>query len=155
MLVAAVGFTTACSGQRQAAPRFAYTLLDGSAHSSEALRGQVTLVNFWATTCATCVAEMPQLVATHRKFSGRGLQTLAVAMQDDPPALVSSFAQSRGLPFGVAIDNTGAIAFAFGGVTATPTTVLIDKQGVIVKRYIGAPDPAALAALVEQLLAPT
>ena len=153
MLVAAVGFTTACSGQRQAAPRFAYTLLDGSAHSSEALRGHVTLVNFWATTCATCVAEMPQLAATHRKYSGRGLQTLAVSLRGDPPALVSSFAQSRGLPFGVVIDNTGAIEYAFGGVAATPTSVLIDKHGTIVKRIVGAPDPAELAALVEQLLA--
>ena len=153
MLVAAGASGAACTRQPQAAPRFDYTLLDGSAHSAEALRGQVTLISFWATTCSICVAEMPRLVALHRKFSGRGLQTLAVSMQDDPPALVSSFAQSRGLPFGVAIDNTGAIARAFGGVTATPTSVLIDKHGLIVERTVGPPDPAALQARVEQLLA--
>ncbi len=131
---------------------FDYTLLDGVARHSAALRGQVVLVNFWATTCAICVREMPRFVATHRQFSARGLQTLAVAVQGDPPALVSSFAQSRGLPFGVAIDNTGAIATAFGGVRGTPTSLLLDRSGRIVWRHEGEPDFDALHARLAALL---
>jgi thiol-disulfide isomerase/thioredoxin len=73
-----------------------------------AMAGKVMLVNFWATSCATCVKEMPQIVATHDKFKARGLDTLAVAMSYDPPAFVAKFAETRKLPFGVAIDNTGA-----------------------------------------------
>jgi peroxiredoxin len=96
--------------------------------------------------------EMPQIVATHEKFKDRGFDTLAVAMSYDPPAYVSNYAQSRQLPFGVAIDNTGSIAKAFGDVRLTPTTFLIDKRGGIVKKYVGEPDFAALHGLIEDLL---
>jgi peroxiredoxin len=143
---------SACSARRPA-PDFAYTLLDGSQARSEQMRGKVMLVNFWATTCAVCVQEMPRIVATQQKFQGRGFETLAVAMNYDPPARVSDFAARRALPFGVVIDNTGAIAQAFGDVPGTPTTFLIDKKGAIVKRYVGEPDFGELHALVEKLLA--
>jgi len=135
------------------APAVTYTLLDGQTTSTEKLKGQVVLVNFWATSCATCVAEMPEIIATHKKYQPKGFNTIAVAMSYDPPAYVANFAQSRQLPFGVAIDNTGAIAKGFGDIRLTPTTLLINKRGEIVKRYVGAPDFAALHQLVESLLA--
>lgn len=137
------------------APPVSYTLLDGERGSIEALRGKVVLVNFWATSCATCVAEMPEIAATHGRFQARGFETLAVAMRHDAPARVAHFAQTRQLPFGVAIDNTGDIAKQFGDVQLTPTTFLIDRRGRIVKRYVGTPDFAALHVLVEELLAQT
>ena len=137
---------------REPAPEVSYTLLDGSNGSTSALKGKVVLVNFWATSCTTCVAEMPQIVATYNKFKDRGFETVAVAMSYDPPAYVSKFAQTRQLPFGVAIDNTGQIAKRFGDIQLTPTTFLLDQQGRIVKRYVGEPDFAALHALVEDLL---
>lgn len=142
----------ACA-QRDPAPDAAFVRLDGSGGRIAELRGKVVLVNFWATSCATCVAEMPGLIDTHRRFNSRGYETLAVAMSYDPPAYVSNFAQRRELPFWVAIDNTGAIAKAFGDIRLTPTTFLIDKRGAIVKRYVGAPDFSALNKLIEQLLA--
>jgi peroxiredoxin len=98
---------------------------------------------------------MPQFVALHEKFKARGYETLAVAMRHDPPALVIRFAEQRRLPFGVVIDNTGAFAKGFDDVQVTPTTVLINQRGEIVQRSIGAPDFAALDALVEKLLAQT
>ncbi|MCU7370982.1 TlpA disulfide reductase family protein [Paucibacter sp. O1-1] len=139
--------------QRETAPALTYVLLDGAKVETRQWQGKVMLVNFWATSCTTCVAEMPEIVATHQKFKARGFDTLAVAMSYDPPAFVANFAQSRQLPFGVAIDNTGEIAKQFGRVQLTPTTLLINKRGEIVKRYVGAPDFAALHQLVEQLLA--
>ncbi|MCY7314914.1 MAG: TlpA family protein disulfide reductase [Rubrivivax sp.] len=153
-LLAATGGLVGCSG-RDPAPSFSYTLLDGAKASTDALRGKVVLVNFWATSCVTCVKEMPALVATHKKYQARGFETLAVAMSYDPPAYVANFAQSRQLPFGVVIDNTGAIARAFPDVRLTPTTYLIDKKGAIAKRYVGEPDFDELHALVEKLLAET
>lgn len=137
------------------APQVHYTLLDGKQMSMADLKGQVVLVNFWATSCTTCVAEMPQLVSTYEKYRRRGYQTLAVAMSYDPPAYVANFAESRQLPFSVVIDNTGDIARGFGDVRLTPTSMLINKRGEIVKRYVGAPDFAALHVLVEKLLAET
>jgi peroxiredoxin len=134
------------------APAVSYTLLDGSMRSTEQLRGKVVLVNFWATSCTTCVHEMPQIVATHEKFKQRGFDTLAVAMSYDPPAYVANFAETRKLPFGVAIDNTGEIAKRFDNVRGTPTTFVINKRGEIVKRYVGEPDFAALHRLIESLL---
>jgi peroxiredoxin len=140
---------------REAAPAVNYVLLDGQRLSTQQLKGQVVLVNFWATSCTTCVAEMPEIVATFEKYKRRGYQTVAVAMSYDPPVYVSNFAQSRKLPFGVAIDNTGELARSFGQVQLTPTSFLINKRGEIVKRYTGTPDFAALHTLVEQLLAET
>ncbi|MCM3562898.1 TlpA disulfide reductase family protein [Hydrogenophaga intermedia] len=141
-----------CTG-RDAAPESDFVLLDGSVLRTADLRGKVTLVNFWATTCVTCVKEMPALVATHQKFAPRGYETVAVAMSYDPPAWVVNFAQSRQLPFKVALDNTGNIAKAWGDVRLTPTTYLVDKRGQIVKRYVGEPGMDALHALIEKLLA--
>ena len=135
------------------APQVNYTLLDGQKLSTDKLKGQVVLVNFWATSCTTCVAEMPHIVDTFRKYQPRGYETLAVAMSYDPPAYVARFAETRRLPFGVAIDNTGSIARQFGDVQMTPTTFLLNKRGEIVKRYVGAPDFAELGRLIEKLLA--
>lgn len=134
------------------APKVAYTLLDGSQHSTADLKGQVVLVNFWATSCTTCMKEMPRIVETHQKYKDRGYTTLSVAMSYDPPAYVMNYAESRKLPFPVAIDNTGEIARSFDQVQLTPTTFLINRKGEIVKRYVGEPDFAALHTLVEDLL---
>lgn len=136
-----------------AAPSSSFVLLDGSKTSSANFAGKVTLVNFWATSCVTCVAEMPQVVSTYDKYHAKGFDTLAIAMSYDPPSYVVNFAQTRKLPFQVAIDNTGENAKAWGDVALTPTTYLVNKRGQIVKRYVGAPDFAELHLLIEKLLA--
>ena len=136
----------------KAAPASTFVLLDGSQKSSTALQGQVTLVNFWATSCVTCVAEMPELVSTFEKYKSQGYGTVAVAMAYDPPSYVVNFVQTRKLPFDVAIDNTGAVAKAWGDVRITPTTYIVNKRGQIVKTYVGAPNLDELHKLIEQLL---
>ncbi len=152
-LLAVLAATLLPGCAREQAPAVNYVLLDGAKASSQQWAGKVMLVNFWATSCTTCVHEMPQVVATYEKYKGQSFDIVAVAMKDDPPAYVANFAESRKLPFKVAIDNTGAIATAFGQVQMTPTTFLINKRGEVVKRYVGEPDFAALHALIEQLMA--
>ena len=145
---------SAClSGGSSDLPDLPFTQLDGSQHRTSAFKGKVTVLNFWATSCTTCVKEMPQIVATHQRFQAQGLETLAVAMSYDPPAYVMQFAQTRQLPFRVAIDHDGSLAKAFGDVQLTPTTLVIDREGKVVKRYVGEPDFEALNALLGQLLA--
>lgn len=137
----------------RAVPQVSYTLLDGNTASTAQWAGQVVLVNFWATTCAPCLQEMPALIRTHERFKSRGFDTLAVAVQYDPPASVAQYASTRRLPFGVAIDNTGEIAERFGGIESTPTTLLIDRHGRVVRRFVGSPDFAELNGLIEKLVA--
>lgn len=137
------------------APASSFVLLDGNIKTNTDLGGKVTLVNFWATSCVTCVAEMPMIVATHQQYQARGYRTMAVAVDYDPPSYVVNFAQTRRLPFDVAIDNTGKLARDWGDVRLTPTSFLVNKRGEIVKRFVGEPDFAALHRLIEQLLAET
>ena len=150
MAMSAVVFLTA---GKEAAPESTFVLLDGSKMHTADFKGKVTLVNFWATSCTTCVAEMPKIMSTYDKFKARGFDTVAVAMSYDPPAYVVNYAETRKLPFKVAIDNTGAVAKAWGEVKLTPTTYIVDKQGQIVKRYVGEPDFAELHQLIDKLLA--
>jgi peroxiredoxin len=154
LVLGGAAFLSGCSGA-QAAPESTFVLLDGSQKTTADLKGKVTLVNFWATSCVSCVAEMPKLIATHNKYQAQGYDTLAVAMSYDPPAYVVNFAQTRQLPFKVAIDNTGAAAKAWGDVQLTPTTFLVNKRGQIVKQFVGEPDFTALHQLIEKLLAET
>lgn len=142
----------ACSSSN-AAPESRFVLTNGQTMGTQDLKGKVTLVNFWATTCTTCVKEMPQLVETYQKYQAQGFETIAVAMSYDPPEWVLNYSQTRQLPFKVALDNTGALAKAWGDVKLTPTTYIVDKQGQIVKRFVGEPDFPALHQLLEKLLA--
>ncbi len=153
VLAAVAGAGYLALGTRDAAPAVEYVLLDGTRQNFADLRGKVVLVNFWATSCATCVKEMPEMVATYQKYRDRGLDFVAVAMSYDPPAYVANFTESRKLPFKVAIDNTGQVAREFGDVKLTPTTFVLNRRGEIVKRYVGEPDFAQLHQLVEKLLA--
>ena len=150
--VIGVGAWVYSGAGQTAAPQSTFVLLDGSQKTTADLKGRVTLVNFWATSCTTCVAEMPEIISTYQKYQGKGFDTLAVAMSYDPPSYVVNFVESRKLPFQVALDNTGNVAKAWGDVQLTPTTFIVNKRGEIVKRYIGAPDFEQLHKLIEKLL---
>jgi len=138
---------------RPEVPQARFVALNGSNFSTADLRGRVVLVNFWATSCATCVAEMPKLVTAWNKYAPRGYETVAVAMSYDHPNAVAEFAQARALPFRVALDTNGAVAQAFGHVSVTPTTYLLDRSGRIVAKYVGEPDWQDFHARVERALA--
>ena len=138
---------------REPAPEVSFINLQGEKITSNQLRGKVLIVNFWATTCATCVAEMPDMVATYNKYHDKGLEFVAVAMRDDPPNHVVNFSETRRLPFHVALDIEGKLAGAFGQVRLTPTTFVIDKQGKIIKRFVGQPSFSDLHLLLEKELA--
>ena len=152
--LSALALTAALVGCAQdVAPESTFVLLDGSRQTTADMKGKVTLVNFWATSCTTCVAEMPEVIATYDKYKGKGYDTIAVAMEYDPPAYVVNFTQTRKLPFKVAIDTAGAVSKAWGDVKLTPTTYIVNKRGEIVKSYVGAPNFPALHQLIEKLLA--
>ena len=101
-LALAVGAAVYLGAGGSPAPSSTFVLLDGSSQSTADMKGRVTLVNFWATSCTTCVAEMPKIIATYDKYKSRGYDTMAVAMSYDPPSYVVNYAQTRKLPFKVA-----------------------------------------------------
>ena len=138
--------------QVRPAPAVTFTSITGHRVATGDLRGKVVLVNFWATDCVICLREMPRLVETYRKFQSRDFEVIAVAMPYDPPNYVLRYTEKSALPFKVALDPMGELAKAFGDVKLTPTTVVIDKHGNIVKRIVGEPDFGALESLIERKL---
>ncbi|MFZ9252420.1 MAG: TlpA disulfide reductase family protein, partial [Hylemonella sp.] len=95
LLILGLGWLALDGTGQQSAPDSSFVLLDGKRQNTSDFRGRVLLVNFWATSCTTCVAEMPELVATHQKYQSRGFDTLAVAMSYDPPSYVVNFSETR------------------------------------------------------------
>jgi len=145
-VIGAVAYVTL--NKRPVAPGVTFVTIKGEKITPESLQGKVVMVNFWATSCTTCVAEMPQMVETYNKFKDQGLEFVAVAMSYDPPNYVVNYADTRKLPFKVALDTDGSAAKAYGDVSMTPTTFVIDKDGKILKRYLGQPDFPALHKLL-------
>ncbi|MFZ6864409.1 peroxiredoxin family protein [Undibacterium sp. Ji67W] len=133
-------------------PDVTFTNLKGEKISAQSLRGKVVMVNFWATSCSTCVAEMPKMISTYNQYHAQGLEYVAVAMSYDPANYVLNYAETRQLPFQVALDVDGRLAQAFGEVKMTPTTFVIDKQGNILKRYLGQPSFDELHGIIEKAL---
>jgi peroxiredoxin len=134
-------------------PDLSYPVIDGRRIGPAELRGKVVLVNFWATRCGVCIAEMPELSRLYRDFAPRGLELIAIAMPYDRPDHVLHVADTRRLPFPVALDPMGAAVAAWGGVEATPMSWLVATDGRVVRQWLGRPDFVRLRREIEGLLA--
>jgi len=135
------------------APLVSFNTLDDRQIPLESLRGKVVLVKFWATSCVTCVRQMPDTTELYETLGPKGLEVVAVAMSYDPIEFVKQFTTTRKLPFVVAPDKSGEIAKAFDDVKLTPIAFLIDRDGNIVKRYLGMYDKQDLRSAIEKALA--
>ncbi len=140
--------------QPKPAPEVSGVSLAGAPLQTQDLRGRPYVVNFWATSCVTCVREMPDLIALHRAHAEQGVRTIAVAMAYDRPDHLAAFVADRGLPFDVIHDLDGRWAKAFGNITATPTTFLVSADGQLLKRYVGIPDFAEMDRIIRRELRP-
>lgn len=150
-VVALVWF--AISSNKQQAPAFSLIDFNGQPVSEQQFAGKVTLVNFWATSCVGCVAEMPELIATQAKYGSQGYQTIAIAMDYDPEDHIKEFLTKYDMSqFIVTKDKTGAVAKAYGNVQLTPTSVLVNSSGDIVTTIVGEPNFDDLHKLIENEL---
>ncbi|MGE5641038.1 MAG: TlpA family protein disulfide reductase [Clostridia bacterium] len=152
LALAATGVAVGYLATPRPLPATRLATLSGQSVALADLRGKVVLVNFWATSCDVCVAEMPKLVQQYNRLAARGFDTVAVAMSYDHPNAVAGFAQGQHLPFKVALDTSGELAQAFR-VMGTPTSVLLDRHGKVLARFEGEPDWRSFDALVEKSLA--
>ncbi|MBK8182902.1 MAG: TlpA family protein disulfide reductase [Candidatus Competibacteraceae bacterium] len=139
------------AGLRQAPPLAGQTL-DGRTLSLEQLRGKPVLVTFWATTCSSCIEEMPHLVELYRDLNPKGLEIIGVAMAYDPPDQVRAMVKQREIPFPIVLDTQERIAQEFDNVRLTPTSVLISPEGRIVHYRLGLLDIPKLRDTIQGML---
>jgi peroxiredoxin len=120
------------------APDFTLEDPSGTPVSLRDFRGKIVFVNFWATWCVPCRAEMPAMEQLYQEFRGQGLVVAAVNFQDGPePA--RAFGKELHLTFPIALDRKGTVASAYG-VRGLPTTYLIDREGHLIGQVIGGRD---------------
>ena len=110
------------------------------------------MLAFWATTCESCIKEMPHFIELYQELAPRGLEIIGVAMAYDPPNQVMEMRQRIPIPYPIAIDVESKIASAFGNVRLTPTTFLIDPQGQIVIQKTGILDMKELRSRLQSML---
>jgi peroxiredoxin len=154
IILALLGGLALALTQKTKAPDVTFTTMQDRNISMEELRGKVVLVNFWATDCPGCIAEMPDLIKTYNEYQPKGFEVIAVAMSYDPPSQVLTYSQKNALPFPVMHDSYGEMAQKFGNVQLTPTAVILDQQGNVVRKVIGELDFNALHQFLDQKLAP-
>lgn len=139
-------------GETPAAPDFTLPRLDrGGELTLSALRGQVVVLNFWASWCVPCRDEAPALEATWQRYRGQGVVVLGVNVQDLTPKALAFIRETKATYPSVR-DKNNAVYRAYG-LTGVPETFFIDRKGRIVRKFPGVvTDPARWAAAVEEAL---
>jgi DsbE subfamily thiol:disulfide oxidoreductase len=130
-----------------------FTLQDltGRQNSLSAFEGRVVLLNFWATWCGPCRAEVPSMEQLYRELQDQGFSIVAINSQE-PVEQVTSFVQEMGMSFPVLLDSLGKVGATYG-VRAIPTTYIIDPEGAILARMVGTRDwfDPQIVSLVKEL----
>jgi cytochrome c biogenesis protein CcmG, thiol:disulfide interchange protein DsbE len=138
-------------GERRAVPELVMAQLDGGTWRMSEHRGQVVLVNYWATWCGPCWEETPGLIRLSREWGPKGLAVVGVAIDEGGAEKVRKFVNDFGVPYPVVRpERLSQMEYGMEGV---PTTVLVDRQGRVAKTYVGAVRQADFATDVETLLA--
>lgn len=140
------------SGIKQA-PEISVTTLNNTTLNIAELQGKPLLITFWATTCPGCIKEMPHLIDLYKELAPQGLEIIGIAMDYDPEAQVRTMVAQKQVPYPIAIDKDGSAALAFGGISLTPSTFLIDPRGRIVQYKLGEMDMKALHNRIIAMLA--
>ena len=132
------------------APDFTLSDLDGAQRSLSSYRGQVVMLNFWASWCGHCRSEIPALKAVYEEYREKGFEIVAVSIGEDPTEL-ASFVQQNGMEFTVLTDPQTSIIPLYQ-LRSVPTSYFLDEQGVVQQVYNGAIAQETLQGIVDQML---
>lgn len=135
-----------------AAPTFTARTLGGDRVALADLRGEVVLVNFWATWCPPCRLEVPGFESVYRDYAGRGFTVLGMATDVEGPGVVQDFVRTNGITYPVAM-ATDDVRRLYGGVDMLPQSFLIDRHGRVRKAVAGVFSEGTLRKMVDELLA--
>jgi thiol-disulfide isomerase/thioredoxin len=135
----------------KAAADFALTDLSGKTVRLSDFKGKIVLLDFWATWCAPCRKEIPDLIQLQRQYASRGFTVLGIALDEEGAAVVKPLAQKLIINYPVVIGNT-QVAAAYGGIQAVPTTLLIGRDGGILKTYLGAREKSEFQSDIQSAL---
>ena len=132
-------------------PKVAFQDLNGSAIALSDLKGKVVLINFWGTWCVPCLQEIPELVRLSHRFRKSGFEVVGIAVDSGQPEDIRKFMSEHGMDYQILIGDLGIVKSRFY-VVGFPTSLLMDRQGLIRKRYIGPQTEEVLKHDVEPLL---
>lgn len=119
----------------QPMPNFTVKTLGGRSLTPADLRGKAVIINFWATWCGPCKAEIPDLIALQKKYEGK-LQIVGLSVDQAPEQTVAAFVKAHDMNYTVAM-APDAVQASFGGIYGIPTSFIVDQQGRIVQKHIG------------------
>jgi cytochrome c biogenesis protein CcmG/thiol:disulfide interchange protein DsbE len=134
-----VGFATTslyCSDEGKQAPDFSLKTGDGKTVELKKLSGKVVVVNFWATWCPPCRAEIPGMIDVYEKYRKQGLEIVGISLDREGWSVITPFVQKMKMPYPVVLGDK-SVAAAYGGIQAIPTTFIIDRAGAVVKKHVG------------------
>jgi len=135
----------------QPAPYFSLATLEGDTLTLADLEGQVVVLNFWATWCAPCRVEIPDLIELQDELRHEGVQFVGVAINDLGREAIEAFAADAGFNYPIVLGD-GEIADAYGGVYALPTTILVDRDGMVRRKITGLVSKRLLMPVLQEMI---
>ncbi|MGB2879908.1 MAG: TlpA disulfide reductase family protein [Candidatus Omnitrophota bacterium] len=133
------------------APDFTLNDLDGKPFRFSSTRGKVVILDFWATWCPPCKAEIPHFVELYMDYKRQGLEIVGVSLDRGGAATVMPFARQFSINYPIVIDDQ-KVTQDYGGIRAIPTTFVIDRQGRIVEKFVGYRGKEILEEAIKKLL---